>query len=621
MRNWFRGLKLNQKFTVTTLIFIFIPLFGMMCFGFRSIKKNAIDHGVNEAVTAIDLTCAEVNAKANACSMVVDTLQEFEPLEKYLLHLRRGEEISESYYQQFRNNSISIIDKMQEAMPDLYQIHIFAMADGFLEQQPILYQKEKMKNCAWYRSYQGGGQWFFDIQEKNIISGTKKEGSHLMTYVRELRDQSGGRLGVIEVSMRMADIFPEIYRSGDSSWACFVDENWNLYDCGKTAAACKWQSYRGLILFRAGIRDRKESQQSAVIDRKNVAIVLRKVDKLNGMFVTLTNLDDATGNMIKQQQRMLLEFAGFGLLLIVVVNLIVRGLLKEFYDVLCEMRQIDNGTTKIKVCYSAEEMREMSYGINGMLERIQKQNEESIKREAALKDTAIRAMQNQINAHFIYNVLESIKMMAEIDEEYTISDAVTALGEMLHYNMRWNKFLVTVQDEMNYIQNYVELMNLRYDFTITLSVQIPENLYRQDIPKMSLQPIVENAITHGIEELDADAVIEIKGIEHEKSFEIEITDSGIGMSEKQLAILRRKLRMRLNSDTQPKHGIGLRNVQDRIHIQFGTEYGLSVYTKEHCYTKVSIHLPITRGKYSPMDQEGDEKEEEKENEYTAGCRR
>ena len=71
-------------------------------------------------------------------------------------------------------------------------------------------------------------------------------------------------------------------------------------------------SYRRLILFRAGIRDRKESQQSAVIDRKNVAIVLRKVDKLNGMFVTLTNLDDATGNMIKQQQRMLLEFAGFG---------------------------------------------------------------------------------------------------------------------------------------------------------------------------------------------------------------------------------------------------------------------------------------------------------------------
>ena len=86
MGNWFRGLKLNQKFTVTTLIFIFIPLFGMMCFGFRSIKKNAIDHGVNEAVTATDLTCAEVNAKANACSMVVDTLQGFILLQRIYNH-------------------------------------------------------------------------------------------------------------------------------------------------------------------------------------------------------------------------------------------------------------------------------------------------------------------------------------------------------------------------------------------------------------------------------------------------------------------------------------------------------------------------------------------------------
>ncbi len=132
-------------------------------------------------------------------------------------------------------------------------------------------------------------------------------------------------------------------------------------------------------------------------------------------------------------------------------------------------------------------------------------------------------MQNQINAHFIYNVLESIKMMAEIEEQYTISDSVTVFEEMLHYNMRWKTFLVTVQDELTYVQNYVELMNLRYDFTITLSIQMPENLYRQDIPKMSLQPIVENAITHGIEALDADAVIEIRGIENENCFEIEIT--------------------------------------------------------------------------------------------------
>lgn len=598
MLDWFRGLRLNQKFIVTMLLCIFIPIFALICFGFWSIKNNAVDHSVNEAVTETDLVCAEINAKARSCSMIVDTLEEYEPLEDYLLRVCIGDEISETYYRQFQNSSISIIDKMQESMPELYQIRVFAMADEFQEQPPILYQQSKMKSCAWYRRFQGGGQWFFDLAEKDPETGKQKVGPHLMTYVRELKNSNGGRIGVIEVSMRMTDVFSEIYRSDDSSWACFVDKDKKLYDCGKTTAACRWQEYRGLILFRAGIRKGEESQQSAVVGRKNVAIVLRKVEQLDGMLVTLTNIDDATGNILEQQQRMLLEIAVFGLLLIIIINLIVRRLLKEFYDILSTMRQIDSGATKFKQNYRAEEMREMSYGLNGMLERIQKQNEESVKREAVLKDTAIRAMQNQINAHFIYNVLESIKMMAEIEEQYTISDSVTALGEMLHYNMRWNTFLVTVQDEMNYVQNYVELMNLRYDFTITLSIQMPENLYRQDIPKMSLQPIVENAITHGIEALDADAVIEIRGIEHESSFEIEITDSGAGMTEDQLRILRRKLNVRLNSDAPPKHGIGLRNVQDRIHIQFGTRYGLSVYAKEHCYTKVSIHLPITRGQRS-----------------------
>lgn len=595
MRSWFRGLKLNQKFILMILVCIFVPTFALMCFGFWSIKRNAVDHGVNEAITETDLACAAINEKARSCSLVADTLQEYEPLQDYLLRIRVGEEISETYYQQFQRNNINIIEKIQETNPDFYRIRIYANGDTFTEQPPILYQKEKMKSCEWYRKYQGGSQWFFDIRDKDPETEKDRSSPQLMTYVRELRDSRGERLGIIEISMRMTSAFPSVYRSDDSNWSCFVDENKKLYDCGKTAAACSWQEYRGLILFRAGIRAGKENQQSTVIGRKNVAIVLRNVEELNGMLVTLTNIDEYTGDMMNQQRRMLLEIAVFGLLLIFAVNFIVRGLLKEFYEILASMRQIEDGTAKFKLHYHAEEMREMSYGLNNMLERIQRQNEESIKREAMLKDTAIRAMQNQINAHFIYNVLESVKMMAEIEEQYTISDAVTALGEMLHYNMRWNTYMVTVRDEMNYIQNYVELMNLRYDFTITLSVQMPENLYRQDIPKMSLQPIVENAITHGIEGMDQDSVIEIKGIEHVSSFEIEITDSGQGMTEEQLTILRRKLKVRLNSDPQPKHGIGLRNVQDRIHIQFGTQYGLHVYSKEHCYTKVSIHLPITRG--------------------------
>ena len=147
-----------------------------------------------------------------------------------------------------------------------------------------------------------------------------------------------------------------------------------------------------------------------------------------------------------------------------------------------------------------------------------------------MKNSEIKALQNQINVHFIYNVLESIKMMAEIDEKYEISDAVTSLGKLLRYGMKFSSKNVTVEQEIEYIRNYLDLINLRFDFEIILAINIPQFIYKQEIPKMTLQPIVENAIYHGIEELAEDSSIYIKGYVEGEDILIEITDSGKGMN-------------------------------------------------------------------------------------------
>ncbi|MCD7819940.1 MAG: histidine kinase, partial [Lachnospiraceae bacterium] len=99
-----------------------------------------------------------------------------------------------------------------------------------------------------------------------------------------------------------------------------------------------------------------------------------------------------------------------------------------------------------------------------MLDHINELMEDNIHREVLAKNAEIRSLQNQINAHFIYNVLESIKMMAEIEEKYEISDAVTRLGRLLRYNMYWKSGTMTVREEIEYIRNYIALMNLRFDY-------------------------------------------------------------------------------------------------------------------------------------------------------------
>lgn len=219
--------------------------------------------------------------------------------------------------------------------------------------------------------------------------------------------------------------------------------------------------------------------------------------------------------------------------------------------------------------------------------------EDNLKRELLAKNAEIKALQNQINAHFIYNVLESIKMMAEIEEKYDISDAITTFGKLLRYSMRWNSGNVTVEQEIDYIRNYLKLINLRFDYEIYLSLNIPDIIYQQQIPKMSLQPIVENAIYHGIEQMAEDTNIYIKGLIDGNDCMIEITDAGKGMSEEEVVQLYKKIAGEIETTGGSGNGIGLKNVQDRIRMSFGDAYGIEIASKLGCYTKIMVRIPLT----------------------------
>ncbi|MCR5418019.1 MAG: histidine kinase, partial [Lachnospiraceae bacterium] len=244
----------------------------------------------------------------------------------------------------------------------------------------------------------------------------------------------------------------------------------------------------------------------------------------------------------------------------------------------------------------------LSYQVNRMLDRIQELMRENVNREVLAKDSQLKALQNQINAHFIYNVLESIKMMAEIREEYDISDAVTSLGKLLRYSMKWSTETIYVSEEIEYIKDYMALINLRFDYEIFLSLNLSESAMKQKIPKMTLQPIVENAIVHGIEEIAEDTTIYIKSIEDGEDCTIEITDNGRGMNEEELENLRGKINGSVPSGGGSGNGIGLKNVQDRIRMEYGEKYGIEVAARENCYTKVCIRIPISNRKVSEGQQ-------------------
>ena len=139
------------------------------------------------------------------------------------------------------------------------------------------------------------------------------------------------------------------------------------------------------------------------------------------------------------------------ILLSFVVNQMVKKVLKNFYDVLHTIREVRNGDLSVRAPKQSrdQEMGELAHQVNRMLDNIQSLMQENIDREVLAKDSQLKALQNQINAHFIYNVLESIKMMAEMKEEYDISDSITSLGKLLRYSMKWTNEWLREEEKKN----------------------------------------------------------------------------------------------------------------------------------------------------------------------------
>lgn len=591
----FDNLKLNQKFTLAIMLIVVIPMVGFSIFLYRNISKSTLQQSMSESENQVKEDYAAMQSIVEFSNMSTQSFLGNQALKDMLLRLKENEEIPALDYMKFNRNDIAALERLVNSNPYLYQIRVYAYNDTFPEMMPILYHGNRILEYPWGKNFESG-KWQLDYCDVGTEASSREPSAHLMTLVSHITDDYGNEIGIVEAAVAMSEFFPEMYEGKQGVWAGFVSEDGKVYTDRDSAGKVPWKDAAEAFALKMVKGENVGEVQNTAITNEPVIVVSQPVKELSGTYVQVTSIKKQMNQLSAYKNQLLAVLLIIFLLLAVAVNRVVKALLGKFYHMLAVVRKVQDGDMEERVSEPGQdEMGEMSSQFNKMLDHIQILMKENVNREVLIKNTEIKALQNQINAHFIYNVLEAVKMMAEIKEEYEISDSVTALGELLRYGMKWTSRDVTIRQELEYISNYIRLMNLRYDYTIGLSLNIPERIYEQQIPKMSLQPIVENAICHGIEETEEDSVIYIKAVCHEEEYDIEITDSGKGMDETQVELLKKKISGEIEVSGGSGNGIGLKNVQDRIHIRFGDGYGLHFASKEGCFTKVSVRLPYAAG--------------------------
>lgn len=594
IKNWFQGLKLNNKFTIICLIFVTIPMIVLAGWMFWNIEDNLINEKLSTMKFKLDMAYAQVIKNVDTINMSTQFFLSDQGLKDFLSAEKRGDNYTTEALLDFYNRDVVSLERMVNNNTYLYQIRVYVDSDGMQEMMPILYRRERMQRLSfWQEDFSYG--WKYGYKDNLFSSYGQLTGEReILSLLTSMEDYGLGEIGVLEVAMYMDTMFPVIYESSETLWGSFADGDGNLHFAQGIDTEFNQKLIRTILKDNQNIKDDMHVYFYKTQGRQLV-IGYQPLRELNGILVYV---DDIESDLTKiRNQRYVFVLCGILVivLLAVLVNKVAKGMLKQFYSILRSIRKVQKGDLDLVIenCGS-NEMGELGDQINKMLYNIKQLTTDNLNHELLVKNTEIRALQNQINAHFIYNVLESIKMMAEIKEDYDISDAITSLGKLLRYSMKWVPGNVTVEEELEYIRNYLSLINLRFDYEIYLSVNIPQVILKQRIPKMSLQPIVENAIYHGIEQMAEDTNIYMKGIEDKEDCIIEITDAGRGMSEEEVENLYKRISGEVEVSGGAGNGIGLKNVQDRIKINFGEKYGIEIASKLGCYTKIMVRIPMNK---------------------------
>ncbi|WP_235941763.1 cache domain-containing sensor histidine kinase [Paenibacillus puerhi] len=442
------------------------------------------------------------------------------------------------------------------------------------------------------------------IATEEIISNTKGR-SFVFSVVREVFNDAYQSIGLIVVDANMSTIerFVSSLDKVTRGKTFIVDQhNMVIYDSDRAYIARQLPESKWL--------HKANGQQGSFeeeVDGVQSLVVYVALERTQWKMLITVPLKELTKD-VERNQRLAFFSAiltiGVALTASIFLSFAVTRSLRKLINL---MRVVQQGKLDVRYPITVDdEIGRLGNQFNRMLERIQDLIHENQLIGERKREAELDALQSQINPHFIYNTLESIRMTAEYNDDEEVADMTEILGKLLRYSISMGKEFVTLEEELDHIRNYMKLQDYRYPHQFQLIIE-PYGDYRNlHLLKLVLQPIVENAIFHGQDASKPAMILRVSFQVTGSDIGILIRDNGLGMEPEVL----HKLRMSLISPAaegqqRNKRSIGLRNVNERLKLYYGEAYGLEVDSVPGEGTQVCLRVQRMEGKERLYAQDSD----------------
>jgi len=286
----------------------------------------------------------------------------------------------------------------------------------------------------------------------------------------------------------------------------------------------------------------------------------------------------------------MIKTISFNLLILLVLSIIAaiyiaKTITKPLSILEDKMNQVSNGDLDVKINIEHGEIGKISNTIDNMLAEIRELINRIYKEETEKNKLELLALQSQINPHFMYNTINVIKWMAKIQGSTGIEQALSSFSSVIKFTAKVERSQVTVREELDFIKNYISILELRYMNKFEVEYDVEESVLDYKILKFLLQPLVENAIFHGFDQIDYRGKLGIHAHEIEGKLYIYVSDNGRGIDNEVLN----------NGKLEKLNSIGINNIRKRIDLNYGEQYGLYINSEKDQGTTAKIILPIIKG--------------------------
>ncbi len=586
-------LSLKNKIFVSNTLIIIIALLLFAIFSNRAFSEALMERTKRSSMREIDLININLDTMINSIEDYSRVIASEHRLQKELVEIKNTSETDNILLKNLR-----IKTAMSEIVSNIISPNTQIAGIAVFADQKVIYSgysiDEKSVNKIIHNEHL---EKAYEIQ-RPIWMGlaplqfTDRRKSDVFSVSKLIRDRNtGNALGVVTLfinEVNISNIYTKnIVTTQDSYY--IVDEKDKVISSRNKSDLYK-DIGEVLRIKDSAYKELKKNGSLLLTDKKvPILYSMKAYRKFGWRVISVSGMEEIVSEETKIKNIIILTLIVCAIIVFMTSYIISHTVTKPIYLLLDTMGKIKDGNMKIRADENTDgEVGVLANGFNTLMNQLEESMEQIYKEQKLKRKNEFKLLQSQIKPHFLYNTMETISSFIKLDMKEQALTTIQYISNFYKLSLSRGNEIITVEEEVKIIESYLSIQRLRYAEYMDYALEFDKAMLKYTIPKLTIQPLVENAIYHGLKQSQSKGMIYVKGYIKEDYIVIEVLDTGIGMPKERVEAISKFGPLR---EADPR-SFGLRSVDERLKLQYGSHSGISIESVEGEYTLVTVSIPL-----------------------------